>query len=172
MDYHIDAGASRNLNVTPITLFMTSVTTRIATLADLEIIAPLFDGYRQFYKQVPDLTSARTFIRDRLQNKESVVLLVSNETDVVGFCQLYPIFCSIEAKPIYLLSDLFVVPNARRSGAGRALLLAAEKYAAETGRVKMELTTARTNTTAQAAYESLGWIRDEVFYAYSKRIEA
>ena len=35
----------------------------------------------------------------------------------------------------------------------------------------MELTTARTNTTAQAAYESLGWRRDEVFLAYGKHLQ-
>lgn len=36
----------------------------------------------------------------------------------------------------------------------------------------MELTTARSNHAAQAAYESLGWVRDEVYVAYSKRVDA
>jgi hypothetical protein len=36
----------------------------------------------------------------------------------------------------------------------------------------MELTTAKTNKIAQAAYESLGWIRDDVFCAYGKRVDA
>lgn len=152
---------------------MTAIHTRIATLSDLEVVAALFDAYRQFYEQAPDLALAQSFMRARLQGHDSVVLLASNEAQqVVGFCQLYPIFCSIEAKPIYSLSDLYVAPEARRSGAGRLLLQAAQKYAAEQGRAKMELTTARTNTTAQAAYESLGWVRDEVFVAYSKRVDA
>ena len=30
------------------------------------------------------------------------------------------------------------------------------------------LTTAKTNTQAQALYESQGWMRDEIFYAYNK----
>ena len=47
----------------------------------------------------------------------------------IGFCQLYPLFCSIDARPIYQLSDLFVAPEARRAGAGRALLQAAERHA-------------------------------------------
>jgi ribosomal protein S18 acetylase RimI-like enzyme len=147
--------------------------TRIATLADLEVVAPLFDAYRQFYEQAPDLAAARHFIRDRLLRDESVMLLAFNDArQAVGFCQLYPIFCSIEAKPIYSLSDLFVVPEARRSGAGRALLQAAERHARNTGRTRLELTTARTNKAAQAAYESLGWQRDEVYFAYAKRVEA
>jgi GNAT superfamily N-acetyltransferase len=139
---------------------------RVATLADLEVVAALFDAYRQFYEQAPDAATARHFIRDRLQRDESVILLALNDAqDAIGFCQLYPIFCSIDAKPIYSLSDLFVVPEARRSGAGRALLQAAERHARNTGRMRLELTTARTNKTAQAAYESLGWQRDEVYYA-------
>ena len=34
---------------------MTAIRTRSATLADLDAIAPLFDQYRQFYRQAPDL---------------------------------------------------------------------------------------------------------------------
>ena len=152
---------------------MNTIRTRIATLADLDVIASLFDAYRQFYEQASDLALAKNFIRDRLTNNESVVLLASTEAQhVIGFCQLYPTFCSVEAKPIYSLYDLFVTPEERRSGAGKALLQAAEKLAAESGKARMDLTTARTNKVAQAAYESLGWVRDEVFYAYSKAVDA
>lgn len=144
---------------------------RLATLADLDVLAALFDAYRQFYRQAPDRALARSFLHDRLQNNESVILLAEDEgRQIIGFCQLYPTFCSVEAKPIYSLYDLFVSPGARRSGAGRALLLAAEALAAERGKARMDLTTAKTNTAAQAAYASLGWVRDEVFYAYSKSI--
>lgn len=147
--------------------------TRLATLADLDVVAPLFDAYRQFYQQDADPALAARFIRARLENGESVILLASTESQgIVGFCQLYPTFCSVEARPIYSLYDLFVRPEARRCGAGRALLQAAEKLAAANGKARMDLTTARTNTAAQAAYESLGWVRDEVFYAYSKAIDA
>ena len=151
---------------------MSTVQTRIATLDDLDVIAPLFDAYRQFYEQVPDLALATSFIHDRLKSHESVILLASiGAGPAIGFCQLYPTFCSVEAKPIYSLYDLFVSPAARRSGAGRVLLMAAERLANANGKARMDLTTAKTNLPAQAAYESLGWVRDEVFYAYSKRVE-
>lgn len=152
---------------------MSTICTRIATLADLEFIAPLFDAYRQFYEQAPDLALARRFIHDRLQNEESVILLAFSEAgQIIGFCQLYPSFCSVEAKPIYSLYDLFVTPATRRSGAGKVLLQAAERLAAANGKARMDLTTAKTNKPAQAAYESLAWVQDEVFYAYSKSIQA
>ena len=129
---------------------MSAIHTRVATLADLDTTASLFDHYRQFYLQAPDLPLATRFIRERLQNKESLILLASDEAQrVIGFCQLYPSFCSVEAKPIYTLYDLFVTPEARRSGAGKALLQAAEQHAAENGKARIDLTTARTNRAAQ-----------------------
>jgi len=78
----------------------------------------------------------------------------------------------VEAAPIYTLYDLFVSPQARRTGAATALLQAAAAHAAQTGRVRMDLTTARTNLSAQALYESLGWAQDKVFLSYNKRIAA
>ncbi len=151
---------------------MITLLTRIATLADTDAIAPLFDAYRQFYEQPANLPLATKFIHDRLQRNESVILLATDANDeILGFCQLYPTFCSVEAMPIYSLYDLFVRQDARRTGAGKILLQAAEKHAADNGFVRMDLTTAKTNLSAQSLYESLGWSRDEVFYAYNKRVE-
>lgn len=148
------------------------INTRIATLADLEVAADLFDAYRQFYRKPPDRDLALGFIRARLQNNDSVILLATNSArQVVGFCQLYPTFCSVAAKPIYTLYDLFVAPAARRSGAGRALLTAAEKLATVNGKFRMDLSTARDNKAAQALYESLGWVRDDLFHVYSRSIK-
>jgi ribosomal protein S18 acetylase RimI-like enzyme len=147
---------------------MNTIHTRTATLADLSAIAPLFDAYRQFYAQPSDLALATAFIADRLRQHQSVILLATDAgQQVLGFCQLYPSFCSVLARPIYTLYDLFVAPGARRSGAATALLLAAQRQAADAGMARMDLTTARTNRAAQSVYESLGWVRDEVFFAYS-----
>src|SRR5688572_9172756 len=107
---------------------MENIHTRVATISDLEVISSLFDVYRQFYEQPSDIALATRFIRDRILANESAIILASNnDNKVVGFCQLYPIFCSIEAKPMYSLSDLYVIPDARRLGVGRALLQAAER---------------------------------------------
>ncbi len=66
---------------------MTLIQTRLATLADVEVIAPLFDAYRQFYEQAPDLMLARAFIDARLKNDESAVMLAFGEDgQAVGFC--------------------------------------------------------------------------------------
>ena len=150
---------------------MNDTSTRLASLQDVEVIASLFDAYRQFYEQPPDIRLATTFIRERIQRNESVIIVAENEDQVLGFCQLYPTFCSVAAAPIYTLYDLFVRPEARNSGTGKTLLLAAEQHAAHNGFARMDLTTAKTNISAQSLYESLGWIRDGVFYAYSKSVQ-
>jgi ribosomal protein S18 acetylase RimI-like enzyme len=148
------------------------MTTRIATLADLDVIAALFDAYRQFYEQAADLDLARLYVRARLQNEESIVILAINASGkTVGFCQLYPTFCSVEAKPIYVLYDLYVEPAERRTGAGTDLLRAAEGLAASNGRARLDLATAKDNKAAQDVYAALGWVRDEMFFTYSKRVE-
>lgn len=140
------------------------------TEADLPIVGRLFDLYRQFYGQLPDLPLASRFIRERWQRNESIVLVAELQAHgIVGFCQMYPTFCSVEAAPIYSLYDLFVIPEARKSGAGRVLLQAAEARAAADGKVRIDLTTAKSNLEARSLYESLGWVRDEIFDSYSKR---
>jgi ribosomal protein S18 acetylase RimI-like enzyme len=147
------------------------IITRQANIDDVEQVAGLFNDYRQFYEQADDLKLAREFVESRLNQHDSVILVAENQAQqIVGFCQLYPAFCSILALPIYVLYDLFVVPSVRKTGAGRTLMIAAETHAKNNGYARLDLTTAKNNHIAQALYESLGWERDNVFYAYSKVI--
>jgi ribosomal protein S18 acetylase RimI-like enzyme len=144
---------------------------RQASIEDLNQLAGLFDAYRQFYDQAPSLDLAKTFIAERINNKQSVIFVAENsENNLIGFCQIYPSFCSVAAAKIGVLYDLFVISSIRKTGAGRALMLAAHKHAANNGMTRLDLTTAKDNYTAQALYESLGWVRNEVFYSYSKEI--
>jgi ribosomal protein S18 acetylase RimI-like enzyme len=140
----------------------------LATMVDLDAVAPLFDAYRQFYHCPPDLPLARRFLTERLQGGDSTIFLARDESGALGFVQLYPLFTSSSPVPgrLWLLNDLFVAPAARGRGAGRALLERARRYAEETGARGLFLQTARDNLTAQRLYESLGWQRDDLFLVY------
>lgn len=149
------------------------ISTRQAKPGDLEQVAALFNAYRQFYEQPADLALATQFIRARMHNRDSVILVVKPADasgPLAGFCQLYPSFCSVLAQPIYTLYDLFVAPEARKTGAGRALLMAAHAHASKHGFARLDLTTAKTNFAAQSLYQSLGWVCDEVYLGYNKSV--
>jgi len=150
---------------------VSALKTRLAGMADLAKVAHLFDQYRQFYEQAPDIALATQFIGDRISKQEAIILLAENEGEAIGFCQMYPTFCSVGAAPIVVLYDLFVGKSVRKTGAGRALMLAAQGYATKNGFARLDLSTAKTNHAAQSLYESLGWERDEVFYHYSLAID-
>ena len=144
---------------------------RRAVPADLDALAPLFDAYRRFYEQPGDIALASAYLHDRLERGESVVLVAEADGQLLGFCQLYPTWCSVAAARIFVLYDLFVDDGVRRSGVGRQLMLAAQAFGREAGAVRLDLSTARTNARAQALYESLGWQRDDVYLTYNLSLE-
>lgn len=142
-----------------------------ATIDDLEQLVPLFDGYRQFYKQESDLEGARRFLQAHFEGNTSVVFLAfridaEGQRQACGFTQLYPSFSSTSMKRIWILNDLFVTPSARRTGTGTALLERARQFAIETSAKRLTLNTALDNYTAQSVYEAHGWKRDQEFYTY------
>lgn len=144
-----------------------SVTITRATLDHLDMLVPLFDGYRQFYKKPTDPEGAREFLRERLANNESVVFIALLDGLGAGFTQLYPLFTSVSMKRFWLLNDLFVAPDARQKRIGEMLLERAKQHAIETGAHGMMLETAVDNFTAQRLYERMGWIRETEFYVYN-----
>ena len=143
---------------------MKNFNVRRATASDRDValIAPMFDLYRQFYGKPADPKLAETFVRDRLNAKESVIFIaVVPEGDAegaLGFVQLYPSFSSVSAFRLWVLNDLFVSSRARRSGVGRALMEAARRHAIETGAKRLTLETVAENEAAWSLYEELGYV--------------
>ncbi len=137
-----------------------------ASPADVGEIAPLFDLYRQFYGKSPNEEAARRFLFARLSKGESVVFYARHEQRAVAFLQLYPAYSSVHLARQWILNDLFVMPEERKLGYGRALVERAHQLAHETQANGLVLETAVTNVAAQRLYESLGWKRDEEFYRY------
>lgn len=136
------------------------------TSEKVDLVAPLFDAYRQFYGQTTDLEVARQFLFERLQRGESVIFAIIEGENALGFTQLYPSFSSVSMKPIWILNDLFVGEKARRRGIGARLLMAARDHAVQSGAVRLVLSTAVENVTAQALYEQQGWQKDTDFLHY------
>jgi len=147
---------------------MSDIEVRAARADDIDLLLPLFEGYRAFYERAPDAARARAFLLDRLRHTDSAILVaVDSAGNGAGFVQLYPTFSSLQMGRALILNDLFVAPAYRGKGLGRTLMNAARAFAELSGAVSLQLETARTNDPARKLYESLGWEADEVFMQYS-----
>ena len=137
-----------------------NVKTLPAGLEHLDVLTGLFDAYRQFYGQEPDLPGARRFLEARLRGREWVVMLAVLDAAPgtgVGFVQLFPSFSSVSMEPIWILNDLFVAPQGRRAGVARSLLEAVCELARSTGAARLRLSTAKDNEAAKALYLASGY---------------
>ncbi|WP_100333033.1 GNAT family N-acetyltransferase [Bacillus alkalisoli] len=139
---------------------------RRATTGDLAGVAQLFNKYRMFYEQNSDLEGATQYIKERLDKNESVIFVVINGEEYVGFTQLYPTFSSISMMRAWILNDLYVDEVARKQGVGEMLLSMAKDFGLETGAKSIALSTATDNLAAQSLYEKNGYKKDETFYQY------
>ncbi|MDP4084851.1 MAG: GNAT family N-acetyltransferase [Bacillota bacterium] len=139
-----------------------------ASIENLDSVTELFNLYRVFYNQEQDIEGASEFLKERLVNRESVIFIVFEENEPVGFTQLYPLFSSVSMKRSWLLNDLYVKANARKKGYGEALLKKAISFAQETGAKGISLETGEDNKSAQGLYEKIGFKREtNYFYYYS-----
>lgn len=136
-----------------------------ATLTELEDIIPLFNAYRLFYGEPINETASFVFLKDRLEKKESVILLSYKNKVPVGFTQLYPTYSSVSLKATLILNDLFVHENYRKMGVAKSLLDAAKGYCLENNYKGLALETAIDNP-AQYVYEKLGWEKDVHCFHY------
>ncbi|KAA3621258.1 MAG: GNAT family N-acetyltransferase [Flavobacterium sp.] len=143
---------------------------RIAQAEDLDVLGPLFDSYRVFYKRDSNLEAAREFLAQRITHNESVIFLaLSKEGSGLGFTQLYPMFSSVSMQPVFVLNDLFVNRSVRGKGIGEALM----KHAMEFARAKncrgLTLETGIDNP-ARHLYERLGFKKDTEVFHYTWEI--
>tara|TARA_R110001632_G_scaffold67518_2_gene158532 strand:+ start:1297 stop:1809 length:513 start_codon:yes stop_codon:yes gene_type:complete len=157
---------------------------RQATLDDLDILVPLFDGYRTFYKQESNLKGARLFLKQRLESNESVVYIAflpefvqagaklpdeqigsdiqnpeSNEDQAVGFTQVYPFYSSVSMERMLVLNDLYINPDFRGLGVGTALIDTVKNLCRDLDQKGIALQTAYDNP-AQKLYEREGFKKD------------
>src|SRR4051794_6810930 len=93
-----------------------------ATINELNSLAELFDSYRVFYQQESNVEGARNFLKERLENEDSVVFIAYDEGNPIGFVQLYPTFSSVSMKRSWTLNDLYVNASARKKGFGEKLI--------------------------------------------------
>jgi GNAT superfamily N-acetyltransferase len=143
---------------------------KTATIEDLEVLVPLFNGYRVFYKRASDISAAKHFLKDRFRKGDSVIFLaIAQDGTGLGFTHLYPSFSSVAMQRVYILNDLFVDPEFRGHGIGEKLMEHAKTFAVANNCLGLTLETAKDNP-AQKLYERLGWTKDTEVFHYTWEI--
>jgi GNAT superfamily N-acetyltransferase len=90
------------------------------------------------------------------EHPTTVVLLAFDGVRPVGIATCFLGFSTFAARPLLNLHDLAVVPDCRRRGVGRELLLAVEEKARALGCTKVTLEVLEANPARQL-YEAMGY---------------
>jgi GNAT superfamily N-acetyltransferase len=131
---------------------------RTTTPADVPIILSLIRELAD-YERAPDaVVATESGLRDVLfgAQRSAEVLLALENSDPVGFAVYFFNFSTWLGRPGLYLEDLFVRPNVRGKGYGRALLERLAQIAQERGCGRMEWAVLDWNDPAIQFYRKLG----------------
>jgi ribosomal protein S18 acetylase RimI-like enzyme len=137
-------------------------TVRRATPGDAPAVARLLHDFQEeFDEPSPGVEALGDRYAELIRNREMTVLLAGSGPD--GFAQLRyrPWVYSAGQRAHSYLEELYVIPDRRGNGLGRALLEAALDTAREEGATHMELGTSETDVAARKLYESASFTNRE-----------
>ena len=137
---------------------------------EFETLLPLISAYQRFY-EVDDVDADRNrfFFRRFLAPSEDGLLLAARDEGgaILGYACLYWHFSSLQALETVLMNDLFVAPEARGRGIGRALIEATAESPASaappgsSGRPRRTTTPPSASTTRSPSEKST-WLSYEL----------
>jgi GNAT superfamily N-acetyltransferase len=131
---------------------------RLLAVADKPGWLKLWAGYLEFYETSlpPDVTE--TAFARLTGDDDAMFGLVAEQDGRIGGIAHGILHRSTWAKGKYLyLNDLFVAPDVRGSGAGRALIEAVYAHADAVGAERVYWLTHETNATARRLYDTLAF---------------
>lgn len=139
-----------------------------ATINDLKLLVELFDKYRVFYEKESDKQKAEEFLSERLKVNDSEIFVAETDNyNLVGFVQLYPLFSSTRMKRLWLLNDLFVAKEYRGKGIAKKLIEISKEFCKQTNACGLILETAKTNIIGNELYPTVGFSLDKEHNYYS-----
>jgi ribosomal protein S18 acetylase RimI-like enzyme len=133
---------------------------RIGRPADAEIVGALLHDFNtEFGDPTPGASRLAERVKQLLTEGHTTVLLGGPGPDGLAVLRFRPAIWT-DALECYL-AELYVVPDQRGHGLGRALMLAAIEHARRQGADHMELGTGEADVAARSLYESLGFSNRE-----------
>ena len=148
---------------------------RRAEAADAEAIGRLLHDFNREYEDfTPGSEKIAVRIRELLAGGDTVILVAGDGPDGLAVMRFRPSIW-IEALECYL-AELYVVPDRRGRGLGRALMEEVMTVARAQGAGHIELNTSDDDVAARALYEKLGFTNREggpdgpVMYYYEREL--
>jgi len=131
---------------------------RPASAADTPVIARLIRRLAEYERLTHEVVLDEERLRDHLfgPRRYAEVLLVEDRGAVVGFALFFHNFSTFRGEPGIYLEDLFVEPEHRGRGYGKALLRELARLAVERGCGRLEWAVLNWNESAINFYRSLG----------------
>jgi GNAT superfamily N-acetyltransferase len=131
---------------------------RPATPDDVPVIANLIRALAEYEKLAHAVVLNEADLRAHLFGPRvyAEVLMAEEAGAVVGFALFFHNYSTFGGRPGLYLEDLFVVPEARGKGHGKALLVALAGLAVQRGCGRVEWSVLNWNEPSIAFYKSLG----------------
>ena len=130
---------------------------RKANQEDIPIVFDLMMQLARYEKMENEVQCNAEQLRENVFEKKLAEIIVCEvEQSVVGFALYFYNYSTFVGKPGLYLEDLFVDPNYRGKGLGKALLLELAKIAHQKSCGRMEWSVLNWNSPAINFYQSLG----------------
>ncbi|OYY68907.1 MAG: N-acetyltransferase [Sphingomonadales bacterium 28-55-16] len=135
-----------------------SLSIRAATPADISLIGQFIRDLAEYEKLAHAVRFDEAVMAQKLFGPRPYAEVLIGEIDGVaqGFALFFHNFSTFEGRPGIYLEDLFVRPDARGSGLGKALLGTLAQLAVERDCARLEWSVLDWNTPAIDFYKALG----------------
>ena len=134
------------------------ITIRNAMSGDLDLVIGFIRALAEYERLADEVRLDRAVLNDHLFGARPMAEVLIGEIDGVprGFALFFHNFSTFEGKPGIYLEDLFVDPEARGGGLGKALLARLAALAIERGCARLEWSVLDWNEPAIRFYQTLG----------------
>lgn len=141
---------------------------RPATPDDVPTIARLIRGLAEYERLADRVVLKESDLREHLfgAKKYAEVLMAEDGGAVVGFALFFHNYSTFRGKPGIYLEDLFVEPQYRGKGHGKALLKGLAKLAVERDCCRVEWSVLNWNEPSIQFYKSLGAVPMDEWTVY------
>jgi len=128
------------------------------TAADLAEVATVFDQYRRHYGQPVVSGQTLAWLTQYTRSGMLTIFTAHIGRNLVGIATTVVVPASLGLACSWQIRDLYVVPGARRCGAGRALVRAIATAASQVGAIRLSIQTEPANTAALQLYRTSGFV--------------